>query len=74
MAGTMRYNVFGTIIEVVHRQGTWRACYPGNDGKKRLAEDIVIPSSVRESQLEEYLADIRHEYATGTNSEVIRID
>ena len=70
----MKFDVFGTIIEVVNREGTWTAFYLGNEGKKRPAKDIAIPTSVGIGQLEQYLADIRHEYATSTNSEVTRID
>lgn len=74
MAGSMRFDVFGTTIEVVNLEGAWKVFYPGQEGKKRLAEDIVIPSDIGETQLEQYLADIRHEYATRENSEVHRID
>lgn len=70
----MKFDVFGTLVEVVMREGAWRVFYLGSEGKKRLADDIVIPASVAESQLEEYLADIRHEYATATYSEVRRLD
>jgi hypothetical protein len=60
----MKFDVFGTIVKVVDREGSWKVFYIGNEGKKRLAGDIVIPSSVSESELAEYLADIRHEYAS----------
>ena len=69
----MRFDVYGTLIEVVCREGSWRVFYPGSEGKKRLADDIVIPDTVGEERLEQYLADIRHEYATARHSTVRRI-
>lgn len=70
----MRFDVFGTILEVLRRDGAWRVFYVGQEGKKRLANDIVIPAGVEEEHLEQYLADIRHEYATGDKAEVQRLD
>lgn len=70
----MKFDVFGTLVEVVNRSGTWMTFYPGQEGKKRQAEDIAIPPTVTESELEQYLADLRHEYATAEKSEVFRID
>ena len=47
--------------------------YTGADGKKRSAKDIVIPSELAESALEQYLDDLCHEWATATQPDVRRI-
>jgi hypothetical protein len=70
----MKYDVFGTPLEVVNRDGAWKVFYLGTEGKKRPARDIVIPPSISEESVQEYLADLRHEWATPTNQQVIRID
>ncbi len=70
----MKFDVFGTVIEVARREGAWRVFYLGGEGKKRLAEDIVIPASVSQEDLIEYLADIRHEFASAAHNDVLRLD
>ncbi len=74
VALAMRFDVFGTLIEVCRRDTAWQVFYVGSEGKKRLAQDIVVPASVPEEQLEDYLADIRHEYASAEHNEVKRLD
>ena len=54
----MRLNVFGKIVEVIRRDDKWIVFYLGNEGKKRLAEDILIQSNVREDQLVEHISDL----------------
>lgn len=67
-----RFDVFGTTVEVTRRAGRWLAFYPGTDGKKRPATDIVIPDDIPETGLEQYLADLCHEWATPKHQEVTR--
>lgn len=69
----MRLNVFGRELEVVRNDGQWSAFYLGNEGKKRLASDIVIPAEIDESELLTYLADVCHEWATPTQKRVFVI-
>ena len=70
----MKLNVFGKkVIEVIRKDNEWKVFYLGNEGKKRKAEGLVIPSSINESEIEEYIADLFHEMATPSNSEVKRI-
>jgi hypothetical protein len=67
----MKFDVFGKkLVEVSRIDGAWQAFYVGNEGKKREAKDIVIPSSIAESDIKEYIADLFHELATVSNSEV----
>ncbi len=70
----MKLNVFGRVVEAT-RDGThWAVFYPGNEGKKRRADDIVLPSELKEENLIEYIADLCHEWATPSNNEVKRLD
>ena len=69
----MRFDVFGTPVEVLAREGQWLVFYLGSEGKKRLATDIIIPPQITESQVRGYLADIRHEYASQEHPQVTRI-
>jgi hypothetical protein len=74
MTAAMKFDVFGTIVEVSRREDCWTAFYLGQEGKKRPAEDIVIPANVSEGDIRRYLADVRHEYATAERPEVIQLD
>lgn len=60
----MKFNVFGRYVEVVRKKDSWLVYYLGSEGKKRIAEDILIPSSVQDDDLVEYLADLCHEWAS----------
>ncbi|GGX53473.1 DUF7661 family protein [Saccharospirillum salsuginis] len=70
----MKFDIYGRkILEVVRSNGEWLALYPGSGGTKRKAEDIVIPEHLSEDELEEYIADVFHEWATPERSEVRRV-
>jgi hypothetical protein len=69
----MKLNVFGKHIEVVRCNNKWKAYYLGNEGKKRLAEDIVIPSDIEENELPNYMADLCHEWASQNRDSVTTI-
>ena len=60
----LRFEVYGRQILVERTQDRWSAYYVGADGKRRQAQDIVISASVSESDLEQYLADLFHEWVT----------
>ena len=70
----MRFNVFGKYIEVIQRNSQWVVLYLGNEGTKRLADDIFIPSDIKESQLLGYLSDLCHEWARENHNIVERLD
>lgn len=70
----MKINVFGKIIEVVRNDNRWEVFHVGNEGKKRLANDIVIPSNLKEEELIGYISDLCHEWATPANKEVKILD
>ena len=60
----MRINVFGRHIEVIRRQGCWAVYYLGPEGKKRFADDIIIPAALDETEILAYVADLCHEWQT----------
>lgn len=67
---TLRFDVFGRNVVVSRVDGAWKAYYGGSEGKRRLATDIVIPASVKETRLCQYLADLCHEWATSSHPDV----
>ncbi len=68
----MKLNVFGRHVQVLRCNNDWKAYYLGNEGKRRLAEDIVIPSEIKKDELPNYLADLCHEWAS-QNRETVTI-
>ena len=70
----LKFDVFGRNILVEESASGWLAFYPGNEGKKRPATDIIIPPSLSESDIEQYLADLFHESASKKHSEVKRLE
>ena len=70
----MKLNVYGQQIEIIRKDEQWIVFYLGNEGKKRLANDIIIPTHVKEELVIEYVIDLCHEWATPNNSEVTIIN
>lgn len=66
----LKFDVFGRPVIVMRIDGGWKAFYPGAEGKRRLAADIVIPSDVADDELCRYLADLCHEWASSTHPDV----
>ena len=66
----MKYDIFGKILIVEQVGNGWVVFYPGADGKKRMAENIIIPSFLCEAEILKYLEDICHEWACGPDSKV----
>lgn len=70
----MKFDVFGRkVLEVIRRNEQWQAFYCGSDGVKRSADDIRIPAFLTEAELDEYIADVFHEWATLAQHEIKRI-
>lgn len=67
---TLRFEVFGKLVDVRRSESGWQASYPGPDGKARVAYDLKIPAYVQESSLGDYLFDLCHEWATPANPHV----
>jgi hypothetical protein len=69
----MRYLAFGTVIEVQRVAGRWRVFIVGTEGKRRLAQDLIIPAAVAEDEIADYLDDLLHESATLEHPRVLRL-
>ena len=67
------FNFFGSLVVIKGSPGNWSAFLLGADGKRREA-DFIVPASLRESELCQYLSDLFHESATSTQPLVTRID
>jgi hypothetical protein len=70
----MKYNIYGRKFEIVKDDGKWIVFILGSEGKKRVANDIFIPSSVSEENLVSYLEDLLHEWATPDNDDVSKLE
>ena len=68
-----RFNVFGRRVLLTRRDDQWLAFYLGDEGKRRLANDIVVPSGTAESDLAQYLADLFHEWSSPEHPDVTRL-
>jgi len=73
MSKSIKLNVFGKHVLSVRTNEGWSIFYLSNDGKRRPAHDIFVPEFVSESEIETYLADLCHEWATEKNSSVRRL-
>ena len=71
---TLKFDVFGRAVLIVETEGGWEAHYLGNEGKRRPARDIIVPSNIDESEIAQYLDDLCHEWATDRNNSVKRVD
>lgn len=61
---SLRFEVYGREVLVTGSRTGWVAFYPGAEGKRRPATDIVLPPDLPESDIERYLGDLCHEWAT----------
>lgn len=70
----MKFDILGRIVlGIVRSHDQWLAFYSGNDGLKHKTDDIRIPASLSESELDAYIADVFHEWATPERNEVRRL-
>ena len=70
---SIRFDVYGIPISVSKTNTGWEVHYIGDQGKMRPASDIVIPDFIAESEVEQYLEDLCHEWATDIHPDVLRI-
>lgn len=71
---SLKFDVFGRLVLVAESGDGWAVFYLGAEGKKRPAVDIVIPADLPDSEIEQYLGDLCHEWATGQHPNVERLD
>ena len=70
----MTYDVYGHRLSVERLDGAWRLWQHGADGKRRPAPDIHIPAHLGPEDIETYLADLCHEWASQRCPRVKRLD
>lgn len=71
----MKFEAYGKQIEILKESDDrWSVYYLGCEGKKRTADDIPIPTDLKEDELIGYLEDILHEWASPERNSVIRIE
>ena len=73
-SNTLHLCVFGRPMQLVATRNGWKAYYPGADGKRRRAHDVVLPSDITEQEVVGCVADICHEWASETLPEVIILE
>ena len=71
---SLKFDVFGQLVLVAASEDGWVAFYMGAEGKRRPAKDIVIPADIPESDIEQYLGDLCHEWATEQHPNVKRLN
>ena len=71
---SLKFDVFGRQILVAESESGWTTFYLGAEGKRRPATDIVVPQDIPESDIEKYLGDLFHEWATERHPSVKRLD
>ena len=69
----VKLDVFGRLMLAERTAAGWQLFDLGFDGKRRPAKDVVVPDFVSDAELEQYLADIFHESATGKHAGVRRL-
>ncbi len=71
---TISLEVFGRRVMAARTATGWQIFYVGADGKRRPADDIMVPDFVTESELVDFIADLCHEWASEKHPGVKRID
>ncbi len=70
----MRFDVYGRfVLDVTRRNGAFVVLQVGDDGKRRLREDIVLDPDLADAQVAHALDDLLHELAK-PGARVVRID
>jgi len=68
----LMFDVFGRNVLVEKTESGWVAFYLGSEGKRRHANNIFIPSNIPESEIQRYLGDLCHEWASEQHPDVRR--
>lgn len=71
---SIKFDVYGKQVLILRTDRGWAVEYESGEGKKRPADDIVIPDFVSEAEIEQYLADLCHEWASERYPSVWRIE
>jgi len=68
-----KFNVYGRVMAAEKSSQGWTLFDIGGEGKRRLANDIVVPDFVSENELAQYLGDMLHESASPKHPDVLRL-
>ena len=71
---SIKFDVYGRHVLISPTKDGWNIDFLSGEGKKRPAADIFIPDFISESEIEQYLADLCHEWATDKHPLVRRIN
>jgi hypothetical protein len=74
MDNSIKLDVFGRQVLAVRSEEGWQLYYLSRDGKKRSADDLIVPSFITESEMVAYMADLCHERATKKHPKIQRLD
>jgi hypothetical protein len=69
----IKLNVYGKRVSAQKTEKGWEVYFLGDDGRKRPACDLAIPSFITEDEIEGYLSDICHEWSTDKNKDVYKL-
>ncbi|MBO9491993.1 hypothetical protein J7384_16655 [Endozoicomonas sp. G2_1] len=61
-------------MSVVRKDKEWQLFNEPDIGIRSRVYDVVIPSELKESELEKYLDDIYHEFSSEKHSRVKRVN
>ncbi|MGB5746443.1 MAG: hypothetical protein WBM69_05645 [Desulfobacterales bacterium] len=67
---SIKLDVFGCRVLAIKSEDGWQLFYSSADGKRRPADDLIVPPFVAESEVVSYLEDLCHEWASGRHPEV----
>lgn len=70
----IKFDVYGRYVLIFRTSEGWKIDYASDQGKRRPATDIFIPDFISEFEIEQYLADLCHEWATDKHPLVRRIN
>lgn len=60
----MKFDIYGRFrVDVQRKDGAWLV-YRSDQGKRRVMDDVVVPSDLTVDELATYLDDIFHEYGS----------
>jgi hypothetical protein len=74
MNKSIKLDVFGKLVLAIHTNDGWEMFYLSEGGKRRLATEIFVPNFVKETEIENYIEDICHEWATEQHPSVRRLN
>ncbi len=74
MDNSIKLNVFGRQVLAVKSEDGWQLFYSSADGKRRPADDLIVPPFVAVSEMVSYLEDLCHEWASDRHPGVRHLD